>query len=337
MKTKLCLTVLFTFITHLGLFAQENNTTKNRAVQVTFGYPIGSNGINSMDYSNSFSLNILYGLNGGVRGAEIGSIFNYNKGNVTGAQMAGVANINTGFTNGVALSGVFNLSKGNLQGAQISTINWASNELIGTQISVLNYATSFQGLQLGVMNYTEKFNGLQVAVVNIANDAETGVSFGLINVVNGGLFEIELTTGEVLYANLNYKMGTDRLYTIYKAGISSYKNMMVNSYGLGFGTTVYLGERSMLNIDLSGNQIILDNDWDSDLNMLNKLDVNYKFTITDFFTVLVGPSLNIYVSEVFNGEGYGTLEIPYTLSTNEYSSGTVASWVGINAGVSFVL
>ena len=80
----------------MNLIAQNNDTLKTRKAQITFGYPIGSNGMVSMEYSNNFSFNILYGLNGGVVGAEIGSILNYNKGKVAGFQLTGVSNINTG-------------------------------------------------------------------------------------------------------------------------------------------------------------------------------------------------------------------------------------------------
>ena len=66
----------------LNVFAQESDTLLTSKVQVTFAYPLGSNGLNSLNYSNNFSLNILFGLNGGVDGVEIGGLMNYNKGEV---------------------------------------------------------------------------------------------------------------------------------------------------------------------------------------------------------------------------------------------------------------
>ena len=100
---------IWVFSISINLVAQENNILKTRKAQITFAYPIGSNGMNSLEYSNNFSFNILYGLNGGVNGIEIGSILNYNKGEVKEFQLSGISNINTGNSKGFLLSGVSNI------------------------------------------------------------------------------------------------------------------------------------------------------------------------------------------------------------------------------------
>jgi hypothetical protein len=103
--------------------AQETDSSGVRPAQVSFAYPLGTNGADSLNYSNGFSFNILFGLNGGVRGAELGGVFNFNAGDVKWAQLAGVLNINTGDTSGVQMAGVLNTNFGDTRGLQMSPAN----------------------------------------------------------------------------------------------------------------------------------------------------------------------------------------------------------------------
>ncbi len=73
-----------------SLSAQTVIGKESRKVQVTFAYPVGSAGINSRNYANNFSFNILYGLNGGVKGFEFGSLWNHNDGDIIGFQLSGL-------------------------------------------------------------------------------------------------------------------------------------------------------------------------------------------------------------------------------------------------------
>jgi len=327
--------------------------------------------MSSMEYSNNFSFNILYGLNGGVNGVEIGSIFNYNKGEVKGFQLSGVSNINTGYsegfllsgvsnicmdsTSGLFISGVLNYSKQNSKGFQLSgvsnicmdstsglfisgVLNYSKQNGKGFQLATANIAANgFKGFQLGVFNYAKKLKGVQFGVINYLNDGAEGLPIGIFSIVKNGHFELELTGGEVIYSNLNYKMGVERFYTIYKAGYSSYKNNPVYSYGLGFGGNISISEKQKISIDLSANQTVYNNDWESNLNMLNKADFNYKYSVSEKFSLLIGPSFNVYVTEEKVDGEYGTLNIPYSIYTNEWSSGKLYMWLGINAGLSLKL
>ena len=328
------LTLIFLTTFTITISAQEVDNKEQKMAQVTFAYPVGSNGAQAMEYSNNFSFNILYGLNGGVNGAEIGSIFNYNKGSVSGFQLAGVGNFNTGATQGLLISGVANITQTTFSGIALSgAVNYANDSSKGAQISVLNLSTQkFTGLQLGAINYAKKVKGMQLGVINYQG-TNSGYPIGIVSIAKGGLYKFELTGGEVFYTNLSYKMGVERLYTIYKVGNSSYKSKSVYSVGLGFGSQLPIGEKHRLIIDVSGNQIVYDNNWDSGLNLLNKLDLNYEFKLTPALSILAGPSLNVYVSDVKVEGEYGTLNIPYTLSTSEWSNGKTFTWVGFNAGI----
>jgi hypothetical protein len=321
---KLKLISIFIFIATANIVAQENDSLKTSKVQVTFAYPLGNKGTNSMKYSNNFSFNVLYGLNGGVNGAEIGSIFNFNKGIVRGFQLSGISNICLKSTNGLVISGVLNYSKQNSKGFQLSTVNVCDNE--------------FRGLQLGVVNYSKKLKGIQVGLFNLIDSGDKSLPIGLFSIVKNGYYELELTGGDAINYNLNFKMGVEKFYTIFKTGYSLFKNNSIYSVGLGFGSNVPISEKQKISIDLSYNQIVYNNYWDNGkINILNKADFNYKYSFSNKFSVLIGPSFNIYITEEKVEGKYGTLNIPNTIYSNERMNSKLFMWFGINAGLSLKL
>jgi hypothetical protein len=129
-------------------------------------------------------------------------------------------------------------------------------------------------------------------------------------------------------------MGVERLYTVYKLGYSVFKTNPVYSFGLGFGGNIPLSGKHNLNIDLTSNSIVYDNTWDGELNLLNKLDLNYKYNIFKNLCLVAGPSFNVYVTREKIDGGYGTINIPYTIYENEGSEGKLFIWLGLNAGLS---
>ncbi len=179
-------------------------SNQNRAAQVSFLYPIGSNGIISGKYSNVFSFNILSGYNGGVNGFELGGLVNIDRKNMNGLQIAGLTNVVFGNANGLQLGGLVNHAR-NVNGAQIGgLVNTSLGSVDGTQIGgLVNYALdSINGAQIGgianvsttshSVNGTQiggianlslgKMNGSQISgIVNVANKLN-GFQIGLINV-----------------------------------------------------------------------------------------------------------------------------------------------------------
>jgi len=237
--------------------------------------------------------------------------------------LSGVSNLCMDSTSGVFISGVLNYSNGNSKGFQLATINSSANEFIG--------------FQLGVVNYAKKIEGVQLGVINILGNDETGIPVGVLSIVKNGHFEFELTGGEVIYINLNYKMGVERFYTVYKAGYSTYKNNPVYNFGLGFGGNIPMSEKQSISIDLTSNFIVYNNRWNSNLNLLNKVDFNYKYHIAKNLTLLFGPSFNVYVTKEKVEGKYGTLNIPYTIYSNDWTDGRLSMWIGLNAGISLKL
>ncbi len=412
MKKTVFLSLLF--ILPLTLWAEESPQKEIRPLQVTVLGPVG---MNSTNYTNNLSFNVIYGMNGGVKGAEFGTLLNYNEGSVTGYQWAGIANYTTeasrgviiaGISNiildsstGVGISGIFNYAHSDARGAYIAGIsnvntgtskgfhlsgisnfsldsrtgfsmagianyshentygmslagitnvsrvdstgfsvagiaNLSGGNVRGFHLAPVNItADGFTGFQMGVVNVSRKLKGVQFGVINYSEDSSEGMAVGLITIAKDGLFQLETTAGEVLYLNLNYKMGVDKYYKIFKTGFSTYNGKAVQSFGLGFGSSLSLSENHWLSMDLTGNHILYDYKWSDKINMLFKADINYHYKFNDSVSFTAGPSLNAYITQqMVNGE-YGTLNVPYTIYTRENSEGRQFYWIGMNAGVTF--
>ncbi|MEM8507353.1 MAG: hypothetical protein AAF717_05965 [Bacteroidota bacterium] len=202
--------------------AIAQNTIESRKSQITFIYPLGTNGANSLDYTNKLSFNLLMGLNGGVNGFEFGGLVNYNKGDVKGFQFGGLANINTGSVRGIQISGITNIANTNSEGFQMGLANITKGE--------------YKGLQLGLFNYSRRLNGIQFGLINVSDSISGGTPIGLINVVKNGYYAVEVSGGETLLANTSFKFGVREFHTILKTGYSRFQGENVYSAGLGFGS-----------------------------------------------------------------------------------------------------
>lgn len=330
--TLLLLTVLLSF----KVFSQENRKT---TAQFTFAYPVGSNGKEAIEIKNNFSFNLLWGVNGGLNGAEIGSIFNYNKGDVIGVQIAGVVNINERKTNGTIISGVANICNDSNIGVLISGIvNYSIENSTGLQISTVNTVRKhFNGTQIGLINYSKKMKGFQLGLINVVDSNDGVLPIGMFNVVRKGKYEFELACGDMIFSNFNFKMGVDRFYSVYKIGFSTFKNKPISSYGIGIGSEIKLNDKSKLSIDITTNKLIYNNNWDVKLNTLNKTDINYRYILCSKLSVFAGTSFNIYSTDEKHENKFEKLNVPYTFYTREENNIQHYLWIGANAGISLKL
>ncbi len=181
MKTVQCLFIGLFLSTISTLSAQEADSTKTTPVQITFAYPIASNGPESKNISNNISFNILYGVNGGVSGFELGSLVNVINGNVEGCQIAGITNVVDGPVMGVQFGGIANVITDSLFGLQIAGIaNIVPKSTTGGQFAGIHNLTNgpFIGAQFsGISNVVNgTVIGAQLAGIhNLATDSVTGV------------------------------------------------------------------------------------------------------------------------------------------------------------------
>jgi len=193
----------------------------------------------------------------------------------------------------------------------------------------------FTGFQAGIFNYAGGLRGVQLGIVNVVREDNGAVPIGLFNIVKGGYYELEIVAGDAINTNVNYKMGVEHFYTIYKLGWSRYENNPVYSIGLGVGSMVTLAERHKISFDLSANHIVYNDDWNSDDNCLAKLDLTYRYSMGEHVSLLAGPSFNWYVSEVMVDDSFGTLNIPSNARTYMHEDKQEWSWIGFNVGLAY--
>lgn len=199
MKRILITLICFLFSGAQALFAQQKDSTTERVAQVSFIYPVGTNGMESYKYLNHFSLNLLGGINGGINGFELGGLFNINKGNITGAQIGGLFNISSGNVNGAQIGGLVNVNTGTVIGSKTSGIvSLQSDDVrgsIGSGIASVSKGnlTGFEGS--GIVNTREgDINGMQAAgIININKGNVKGLqSAGIINISSGTVKGIQM-------------------------------------------------------------------------------------------------------------------------------------------------
>lgn len=190
-------------------------------VQVSFVPGLSSHGIYNSQTVSDVSFNILGGYSAGVRGVEIGGLFNIDKYDVSSFQMAGLINIVGGGVKGVQIAGIgntvldsvkaiqtagifnvvgkkfigvqtagiINTVKGNVEGFQLAGIlNVAAKKLDGAQVAGIGNTVvkSTKGLQLsGIYNSVgDTMKGVQVAgILNYAKKLK-GLQIGLVNIAD---------------------------------------------------------------------------------------------------------------------------------------------------------
>jgi hypothetical protein len=172
--------------------SDSTGTMKWRAVQVTFIPPLGSNGIASWKTGNNCSLNMLVGVNGAVKGADLSGLAGILRADMRGAQLAGLVSAAGGTVTGLQASGLINLGVKRVKGAQVAGLaGVTAGSLRGAQVSGLANVVSGRttGAQVsGLANVTVgALRGGQISgLVNIASDSATGAQIsGLVNVSVG--------------------------------------------------------------------------------------------------------------------------------------------------------
>lgn len=328
-------TVRATLISILVSLASAGIAQNHTKFQVSLVPPIGTNGTKSLNYSNDYSFNLLIGINGGVNKMEIGGLANYNNEKVSGFQLAGVSNINKGKSNGLIIAGISNINSKNSNGAIVSGIaNITKKNTRGFLLSTVNITKNkFNGVQIGAFNYAKFLKGCQLGIFNLVDSLECGTPFGLLSIVKGGYYALEISTNDVIHANLNYKMGVEHFYTIFTVGFDRYKGKHILKYGTGFGSLLSIWKECKLSIEATSNQLVYDNNW-RDLNLLNTLQTNFHFHFTPQCSLFAGPSANAYITNKKIGEKYGTIDIPHNIYNHTSSKNKLFVWIGFNAGVS---
>lgn len=174
---------------------------QSRLGQVSLVPFLGTNAFSSYNITNEFSVNLLWGMNGGVQGKEFGGVANTIKRDVQGVQIAGLVNTVGDDVYGTQIGGLANFAADTVQGMQIAGLFNVSG--YGTAIQLASLANiargDFEGVQGAFLFNSiagERANAVQMAalmnrakgatkfqsalLLNTAGDIKTG-QVGLLN------------------------------------------------------------------------------------------------------------------------------------------------------------
>jgi hypothetical protein len=213
-----------------------------------------------------------------VRGIQYGGIANICK-ETTGIQFGGIANMSE-FTKGVQFAGIANVTEKS-EGAQFAGIANISKEVSGASFG-------------GIFNRTGTLRGVQFGLVNVIDTIESGVSVALVNIVKKGFYsEWSLKFADYLNIELNYKMGTQKFYTILTAGANIMDNKLW-AFGYGFGNRTALGQRFDFQPEIVAYQYYPWNFKNNQYASATHLKFGFICKLSDRFGIVVAPSLYFF-------------------------------------------
>jgi hypothetical protein len=339
----------------LQITSENVDETIRRVMQLSFLPNLGTNNLLSGCTSNIISLNIIGGYVESVKALELGCLVNMVRKNAIGFQASCVSNFVGGNSYGFQATGILNITGRNFKGVQASgMVNTTGNNFGGVQATgfvnkaknvngvqvsgFVNIADSVNGVQIaGIVNKTKFIRGVQFGVVNIA-DSCAGVPIGLVNIVKKNAYrKLDLYATEIFLANIEYRGGTKRLYSIFMVGFDPGtigKNILYST-GYGIGTSFRSGKKISFDLELLSQQVRVGTQTD-DTNMINSLGYGVDWKISKKLSFIVGLSYNLYLVST-NSSNYSDVFSklsPYTIS--DLSAGTdrnIKTWIGLKAGL----
>lgn len=192
-----------------SVYISDNlNLYENRIAQVSLLPKLGTNYLTSGTVTNNFSLNLIAGYSGDIKGMEIGTVSNIVRHNVNGVQFSGAVNIVGNDLKGLQVAGAVNTNLGNMYGMQMAGgVNRVKGQVWGWQIAggmniaaarkdsltvspmsvqIAGGANFYSGKMVNFqtaagINHADNCTGAQIAGgVNICNDEVRGVQIASI-------------------------------------------------------------------------------------------------------------------------------------------------------------
>ena len=242
-----------------SLFAQRKKPFE-RAFHFSLAPGVGTNGLHSGSFTNTFSFNLTSGYSASTKFLELGLFSNANEIETRGLQIGGIANV-TGINAYKGLSEKEidqKYKKGfeaNMIGAQISgVVNSVLSNAYGWQATggVNVVRNALFGFQLaGISNVVYKYSfGFQLAgISNLSIQSMDGVQLaGLTNYTKGGLYGVQISAfneagfieGKNGYENNNYTGLQLGLINKASERMNGYQIGLVNISGRMQGTQIGL-------------------------------------------------------------------------------------------------
>ena len=349
------------------LVATNVGLVDRRLAQLSLVPGLGTNLKLGSQITNSFSMNMIAGYAYGVKGVEIGGVYNIDREEVKGFQVAGVGNtvggevkgvqvggaINTtqDFVKGIQIAGVINVASDSVRGLQISGVSNKTKQLRGLQIGGLsnhtrdmtgltiagaaNTSRNLKGVQIsGFVNTANRVRGMQLGVINIADSVDSGIQLGILNFSRNGLLSPLIYADEVQPFNAALRTGLNYFYTILSVGINPDEYW---SYGMGFGSKLFLakGKRVFLNPELENLNLQDANGSEGTYNMRIRFQLKLGYQLFKRLAFSGGPSINYLLTNDLDEAGNPVLDIANNPFYTREGSTFQQMWIGYSFGISF--
>lgn len=308
--------------------------------------------------TRAIAANLLGGLGAGLRGFEIGGLFNIETefgcgvqmanalnvvaGPFAGAQLAGAVNVSGDFRgaqlggmvnvarafHGAQVAGAVNVARGRFVGAQLSNgVNVTHGDVNGAQLSgFVNVASGdVSGVQGSLINVSGgRVRGVQIGFVNVAEESD--VSLGIVNINTKGRTHLDLWSElEVGLLATAVKHGGKYWHSIYGTGTRLTDPGLTAI--LGFGGHFRFTDMIYLDVDVLGYVMPSFESWEKTV-ILSQARPVVGLNVIPQLALFAGPSFNALLPRK------GTDWAPDYAARLEKGSGETPSvWPGVTLGM----
>ena len=322
-RLRLFIMVGVLFMLPVKLWSQSNpegeNGGKRRPVQVSFFYPLCTNGFEASNYANNVSISFIEGRSRSVNGLALAGCVNTVKEDGRGLLMSGLLNAVHGIMSGVQLAGLVNIAGAASRGIQLA--------------GLVNVARDFSGLQLaGLVNVAHTVRGVQLAgLVNVADSSDFPIGF--INLIKNGEMGIALSYNELGTTMLSFQSGGRYTYGILGIGYNHYLHgqqpFIVSG---GIGAHIPCTNWLRVNCELKSTNLLPARESTDGLMALN-FSLLPAFRLLPHLELFGGPSISFASVD----HDYRNVLPSYSLWRRIDATRTRQLHVGFQAGVQYII
>jgi hypothetical protein len=281
-----------------------------------------------------------------VTGAQLAGFMNYSNVTTGGFQGAGFLNVSTKSKQTIQAAGFLNVADtalvqaagfanvARVSGPQVAGFSNTAKDVKGIQTAgFINTAKTVTGAQVaGFINVAKNVKGSQIGFINVA-DSVSGVSIGFLSFVKNGLHEFEISTNEAVAVNLAFRTGTHHFYNVLTAGVHPVPGQYVLAVGYGVGHRFLFGEKSALDLDLTGYQVYLGSIYQN--NTQGRLQLSYSFKPGKHISFFAGASYNVNVFDatVPPDMSFAGQLAPWSTQSFTQNDYKINFWPGFQAGI----
>jgi len=309
------------------------NITGNRmqGIQVTGLTNIAGEGMNGMQVAGITNI-----VGSRMQGIQVASFANIVGDGMNGIQVTGFANIIGNGMNGIQVASLANIVGDEMNGMQVAGLaNIAGDEMKGLQIAGLAnvVGNEMKGIQVGLYNRVHTSKGLQIGLVSVNDTVANGVSLSLIHIVKKGAYrEWELSFSDYANVALSYKMGVQKFYTVYTAGVNFIEDNLW-TFGIGFGNRTRIGNRFDFQPELVHYTYFPTNFKHIQNTSATQLKLGFVYCLNEKFGLSLAPGIYVLNAEKRSNYDSKFYRISPLGALYTHKSGNLQTTVGVGISI----